>query len=109
THISLGSIFKTVDLVFGLPPLNLYDAAATDLLEIFRDPPEHNRDHDGDDDDAPYRCAEVNRDHSKGKSWLEATKYIDFRAPDAEEAALGEAIRLSEGIPPSHKAESGSY
>src|SRR6202008_2806475 len=24
-HISLASIFKTVDLIFGLPPLNQYD------------------------------------------------------------------------------------
>ena len=31
THTSLASIFKTVDLIFGLPPLNQYDAAATEL------------------------------------------------------------------------------
>ena len=35
THISLASIFKTVNLILGLPPLNQYDAAATDLRDMF--------------------------------------------------------------------------
>jgi hypothetical protein len=33
THTSLASVFKTVNLILGLPPLNQYDAAATDLRE----------------------------------------------------------------------------
>ncbi len=35
THTSLASIFKTVNLILGLPPLNQYDAAATDLRDMF--------------------------------------------------------------------------
>src|SRR4029079_14983850 len=39
-HISLASIFKTVDLIFGLPPLNQYDPGATDLRELFTSRPD---------------------------------------------------------------------
>ena len=35
THTSLASIFKTVNLILGMPPLNQYDAAATDLRDMF--------------------------------------------------------------------------
>jgi len=35
-----ASIFKTVDLILGIPPLNQYDAAATDLREMFGDEPD---------------------------------------------------------------------
>ena len=37
THTSLASIFKTVNLILGLPPLNQYDAAATDLRDLSHD------------------------------------------------------------------------
>ena len=40
THASLASVFKTVYLVLGLPPLNLYDAAATDLRDMFTSEPD---------------------------------------------------------------------
>ena len=40
THTSLASIFKTVDLILGLPPLNQYDAAATDLRDMFTGRPD---------------------------------------------------------------------
>src|SRR5262249_23103811 len=43
THASLSSIHKTVDLILGVPPLNLYDAVATDLLELFADAPREEK------------------------------------------------------------------
>ena len=35
THTSIASIFKTIYLLLGWEPLNQYDAAATDLRDIF--------------------------------------------------------------------------
>jgi DNA-binding beta-propeller fold protein YncE len=37
THTSMLSILKTLELILGLPPLNQYDAAATDLSDSFTD------------------------------------------------------------------------
>ncbi len=34
-HVSIASITKTIYRLFGLPSLNLYDAAATDLADFF--------------------------------------------------------------------------
>ncbi len=39
-HTSMASILKTFDLIFGLPYLNQYDAAATDLTDMFTDAPD---------------------------------------------------------------------
>ncbi|MGH9431603.1 MAG: bifunctional YncE family protein/alkaline phosphatase family protein [Terriglobia bacterium] len=39
-HTSMMSILKTIDLIFGLPYLNQYDAAATDLSSMFADKPD---------------------------------------------------------------------
>jgi YVTN family beta-propeller protein len=39
-HSSMASIIKTVDLIFGLPYLNQYDAAATDLADMFTATPD---------------------------------------------------------------------
>jgi len=39
-HTSILSILKTIDLIFGLPPINQYDAAATSLAECFTDHPD---------------------------------------------------------------------
>ena len=39
-HTSLGSVFKTVHLLFGMPALNVYDAAATHLGDLFTDTPD---------------------------------------------------------------------
>jgi len=39
-HTSMASILKTFFLIFGLPPLNQYDAAATDLADMFADQPD---------------------------------------------------------------------
>ncbi len=39
-HESMLSILKTFDLIFGLPPINQYDAAATSLASCFTDHPD---------------------------------------------------------------------
>ena len=39
-HTSMVSILKTIDLIFGLPYLNQYDAAATDLSACFTSTPD---------------------------------------------------------------------
>jgi YVTN family beta-propeller protein len=49
THTSIASIFKTIYLLLGVPPLNQYDAAAADLREAFAMTP----------DFTPYKCLEV--------------------------------------------------
>ena len=39
-HTSMLSILKTLERILGLPPLNQYDAAATDLADCFTDVPD---------------------------------------------------------------------
>ena len=39
-HESILSILKTFDLIFGLPPINQYDAAAASLADCFTDHPD---------------------------------------------------------------------
>jgi len=39
-HTSMLSILKTTELILGLPPLNQYDAAASDLADSFTDVPD---------------------------------------------------------------------
>jgi DNA-binding beta-propeller fold protein YncE len=39
-HTSIASILKTFDLIFGLPYINQYDAAATDLSDSFAEHPD---------------------------------------------------------------------
>jgi len=39
-HTSIASILKTFDLIFGLPPLNQYDAVSTDLSDMFTSKPD---------------------------------------------------------------------
>jgi DNA-binding beta-propeller fold protein YncE len=88
-HISLASIFKTVNLIFGLPPLNQYDAAATDLRDLFTDKP----------DFTPYNFKTIQYATKVSPEWLALTKNIDFSRPDADEVKLRDAILRSEGLP----------
>jgi DNA-binding beta-propeller fold protein YncE len=87
-HASLASIFKTVNLIFGLPPLNQYDAAATDLRELFTSTP----------DFTPYHAQPVQFAQRVSALWLALTARIDFSRPDADEVALRDAIMRSEGL-----------
>lgn len=89
THTSLASIFKTINLVLGLPPLNQYDAAATDLRDMFTAKP----------DFTPYRFTPIQYAKGASKAWLAMSKTIDFSRPDADELKLREAIMKSEGVP----------
>ncbi len=89
THISLASIFKTVNLILGLPPLNQYDAAATDLRDLFTSRP----------DFAPYAFQQVVFAANANPLWLAMTKDIDFSRPDLDEVKLHAAIMKSEGLP----------
>ena len=88
-HASLSSIFKTVDLILDLSPLNLYDAAATDLLELFVDKPE-------DRSEESFHNREIAFDTSGAEAWKAATQGIDFGAPDVDEVRLREAIQQTQ-------------
>jgi DNA-binding beta-propeller fold protein YncE len=88
-HISLSSIFKTVNLILGIPPLNQYDAAATDLSEIFTTRPDFR----------PYRLAPVAYAKRVSPEWIAMSKAIDFSRPDNDEVKLRAAILRSEGLP----------
>jgi DNA-binding beta-propeller fold protein YncE len=89
THLSLSSIFKTVNLILGLPPLNQYDAAATDLRDLFTSEP----------DFAPYDYVPIAFDGTSNPTWNALSASIDFTRPDRDEVLLREAILRSEGLP----------
>jgi DNA-binding beta-propeller fold protein YncE len=88
-HLSLASVFKTIDLIFGLPPLNQYDAAAGDLRELFTSEP----------DFSPYDSIPPVVAARPKVSWRRWTRGIDFRRPDGAEVALRRAVMRSEGLP----------
>jgi len=88
THTSLASVFKTVNLILGLPPLNQYDAAATDLRDLFTSTP----------DFTPYTHQQV-LFAGVNPLWPLLTKDVDFSRPDLDEVKLTAAIMKSEGLP----------
>jgi hypothetical protein len=88
-HISLASIFKTVNLILDIPPLNQYDAAASDLGDMFTTHPDFR----------PYHLAPIAFAKNASPEWLAMTRSIDFRRPDNDEAKLHAAILKSEGLP----------
>ena len=83
------SIFKTIDLVLGIPPLNQYDAAATDLRDMFTPKA----------DLRPYRFQKIQYAKGASKTWIAMTKFLDFTEADAEEVSLRGAIMKSENLP----------
>jgi hypothetical protein len=89
SHTSLASVFKTVELILGLPPLNQYDVAASDLRDMFTSTP----------DFTPYEVAPIRLASKPNRLWRMLTKGIDFSKPDVDEQLLQRAIRLSEGLP----------
>jgi hypothetical protein len=91
-HYSLSSIFKTVDLILGIPPLNQYDMAATDLRDLFTSTPDYT----------PYALTPVTYAKKANKTWIKMTKGLDFSRPDSDEVRLRAAILKSEGLPRRH-------
>jgi YVTN family beta-propeller protein len=90
THTSLASMFKTINLILGLPPLNTYDAAATDLRELFTAVP----------DPASYDFVPpATQTVLHAAAWDRLTRTVDFNSPDLEEVDLRAAIMRSEGLP----------
>ena len=87
-HLSLASIFKTVDLIMGMPPLNTYDAAATDLRDLFTAKP----------DFTPYDFQQPAFVAQANPAWRKLTRDIDFRSPDTSEVKLRLAIMKSEHL-----------
>jgi hypothetical protein len=87
-HYSLASIFKTVNLIFGLPPLNQGDASATDLRELFTDRP----------DFTPYDNVPFIAPAAPSAAWTELASAIDFSVPDGDEVKLRSAILRSTGV-----------
>ena len=94
SHISLASIFKTVDLILGVGPLNQYDAAATDLRDIFTSQPNFST----------YDFVQPTYVANAKKSWKELTRRMDFARADRDEVKLRLAIQRSEGLPRRHVA-----
>jgi hypothetical protein len=78
-----------VYLLLGIPPLNQYDAAATDLRGIFTDKP----------DFTPYSVQPIQFAKGANKTWIELASKIDFSKPDVDGDKLREAIAKSEGLP----------
>lgn len=89
THISLSSVFKTINLILGIPPLNQYDAAATDLRDMFTSKA----------DLRPYKFQKILYAKGASKTWVAMTKALDFSEVDAEEVNLRAAIMKSENLP----------
>jgi hypothetical protein len=89
THASLASVFKTIYLSLGLPPLNQYDAAATDLRDMFT----------GEPDFTPYTFTSISYAQGASPLWIAMSKEVDFSRPDISEVKLREAILRSEGLP----------
>ena len=74
---------------FGLPPLNQYDAGATDLRDMFTSAPDFR----------PYTLQPIQFARRANDLWLAMTRGLDFSRPDRDEVRLQAAIMKSEGLP----------
>lgn len=74
-HTSIPSLFRTFELILGLPPMNRYDALATPMFDVFT----------MDRDDTPFDAIprtvpdEYNGPDATGAEW---SARMDFRGPD---------------------------
>ena len=89
THLSLSSIFKTVNEILGIPALNQYDAQATDLRDFFT----------GNPNFAPYNYTPIAFDGTASAAWKQMTAGMNFSKPDGNELQLRQAIAIAAGIP----------
>jgi len=69
--------------------LNQYDAAATDLREMFTSKPDFR----------PYNFQQAQYAQGANSIWLALTRDVDFSRPDVDEVRLVSAIMKSEGLP----------
>jgi hypothetical protein len=69
--------------------LNQYDAAATDLRDMFTGRP----------DFTPYNYQQIQFAKGANPIWLALSKEVDFTRPDRDELKLARAILKSEGLP----------
>ena len=72
-----------------MPPLNLYDASATDLRDMFTAVPNLS----------PYNFQPIPYARQAKRSWERLTRDVDFREMDGDEVKVRNAILKSEGLP----------
>ncbi len=89
THYSLASMFKTIDLIFGIPANNQFEVAATDMRNMFTNQP----------DFTPYSMVPVTYAKNANKTWVKLTQHLNLSRPDSDEVGLREAILKSEHLP----------
>lgn len=89
-HTSLPSVFKTIYLLLGVPPLHQFDAAATDLRDLFTLA----------SDETPYTAVPFSGLPAEAaRAWQAATRKVDFDEMDGDEIDLRQAIVESLGLP----------
>lgn len=92
-HTSFPSLFRTFELILGLPPMNRYDALATPLWDAFTDTP----------DFTPYLALPRNIPDSYNTSASPGAAYsmrMDFSGPDRN-PELGDVLWwAARGAPP---------
>jgi len=79
THSSTASLLKTLFLIQGLPPLNQYDACASDLADMFTGEP---------DNIAPYKALPVNA------SVFDRFEAVDPTDPDFDWGSAADFVPL---------------
>jgi hypothetical protein len=82
-------VFKTINLLLGMPAQNLYDATATDLRDMFTGIPNLS----------PYEHQPIPYAKVAKRSWARLTSELDFSEMDSEEVDMRRAIMMSEGLP----------
>ena len=85
-HTSIASIFKTINLLLGIPPLNQYDFGATDLREAFTDKP----------DFTAYNCLPIDTRIFDEKKSLRAKSASNKTRLDDPDDFLDEHRRMAE-------------
>ena len=96
-HTSLPSVFKTIYLLLGVPPLNQFDTAATDLRDLFTATPDYT----------PYVFQPITYLDARASPaaaqaatlWARLTRGVNFDAADADEVNLRSAIIQQLGLP----------
>lgn len=92
-HTSIPSLFRTFELILGLPPMNRYDALATPMWDAFTDTPDYT----------PFTALPRNFPDSYNSEEAPGAAYsvrMDFSGPDRN-PELGDVLWwASRGAPP---------